>query len=295
MNNINNSITGIVPFSYFLGAQKKAGSTFLRVDGLVSNAPDFERYQHGRRYDNLIFQKAYWIEMMELFDGPKILDLCDPDWINTNIDIIAVSSLVDAITCSSPELTELVKRMLPTKIVFHVPDRLNFQLFPEVGKLHSGHAKKAVWFGFVHNAHETLPQLLPSIIKNNLELTIIADKPYSQDDDIKKLNPHFNLYNQSTAYNLISEADIVLNPRSAKAFYKYKSNNKSIIGWKLGLPVAVSNEDIDRFIDPEERNKEAGEMKKLVEAEYNILQSAQEYRKIFSLIKTKAKTTVSRV
>jgi hypothetical protein len=292
MNNTNNGITGIVPFSYFLGAQKKAGSTFLRVDGLTANAADFECYQHGRKYDNLIFQKAYWIEMMEFFEGPKLLDLCDPDWINTNIDIIALSSHVHAITCSSPGLTELVKRMLPNKMVFHVPDRLNFQLFPETGKTHSGQAKKAVWFGFVHNAYETLPQLLPSIIKYDLELTIIADKPYSQDDEIKKLNPHFNLYNQSTAYNLISEADIVLNPRSAKALYKYKSNNKSIIGWKLGLPVALSNEDIDRFMDPEERNKEAREMKKLVEAEYNILQSAQEYRKIFSLIKTKAKITV---
>jgi hypothetical protein len=284
MNTTNTGITGIVPFSYFLDAEKNAGSTILRVDGLVSNAPDFEHYHHGRRYDSLIFQKAYWKEYMELFEGPKILDLCDPDWINSNIDIVALSSLVHAITCSSPELTDAVKRMLPGKMVYHVPDRLDFRSFPEEQKLHQGDAKKAVWFGFIHNAHETLPQLLPSILKNELELTIIADKPYSQDDGIKALAPVFIRYDHATAYNLIGKADMVLNPRSAKALYKYKSNNKSIIGWKLGLPVAVTNEEIDRFINADERNKEVFAKIKLVNAEYNILQSAQQYRDILSLI-----------
>lgn len=286
MNNTNTGITGIVPFTYFLNAEKKAGSTFLRVDGLVENAPDFEYYQHGRQYDNLIFQKAYWIEFMELFKGPKILDLCDPDWINANIDIVAISSLVHAITCSSAQLTDIVKRLLPGKMVFHVPDRLNFRLFPEEGKQHQGTAKKAVWFGFIHNAYETLPQLLPSIIKNKLELTIIADKPYSKDDGIKELNPAFIRYHHATAYNHISNADMVLNPRSDKALYKYKSNNKSLIGWKFGLPVAVTNEDVDRFIHPDERNKEIHARIELVNAEYNILQSAQQYRDILSLIQT---------
>lgn len=276
----------MVPFTYFGGAQKKVGSTFLRVDGLCANAPDFECYQHGHKYDNLIFQKAYWIEMMELFDGPRILDLCDPDWITTSIDIIALSSLVHAITCSSPQLTELMKRMLPEKMIFHVPDRLNFQLFPESEKVHSGPAKKAVWFGFVHNAYETLPPLLPSIIKNELELTIIADKPYNQPDGIKQLNPAFKVYNQTTAYGLIRQADIVLNPKSDKAFYRYKSNNKSLIGWKLGLPVAATNEEVDRFIDAEERNKEVREKVKQVNADFHIQQSAQQYRDIISLIKT---------
>ena len=93
-------ITGIIPFTFFRGHNKPVGSSFLRVDALINNNTDFEKWQHGKKYDSLIFQKAYWAEMMELFDGPMILDLCDPDWIKNGVDIIRLGNLVHAITCS---------------------------------------------------------------------------------------------------------------------------------------------------------------------------------------------------
>jgi len=69
---------------------------------------------------------------------------------------------------------------------------------------------------------------LPTIKKNNLSIRIISDKPYSKKDGILELNPDQIRYDQLTAYNLIKEADIVLNPKSEKAFFKYKSNNKTL-------------------------------------------------------------------
>ena len=285
MNNIGN--TGIIPFTYFGGAQKLVGSTFLRVDCLASCTSDFEKWIHGKKYDNLIFQKAYWKEMMEMFEGPKILDVCDPDWLRECVDIVKIGNLVHAITCSSEGLTRLMKNYFPQKIVVHVPDRLNPKVFPLPRGKHEGIAKKVIWFGFIHNAHETLEQLLPAIKENNLALTIISDRPYSKEDGILELNAEHIVYDQRTAYNLIKEADIVLNPKSEIAFYKYKSNNKTLIGWKLGLPVAITNDDLMRLIDPEERNKEVMEMQTIFEKEYHINKSAEQYREIIASIREK--------
>lgn len=278
-------ITGIIPFTHFKGVQRQVGSTFLRVHALTGLCKDFKTWQHGGKYDNLIFQKAYWIEMMELFKGPKIMDLCDPDWVNDGTEIVKIAGLVDAITCSSEELTLLVKNMIKDKPVFHVPDRLNFNLFPPPRKTHTGIAKKVIWFGYIHNAHETLPAIVHSLKKYNLELTILSDKPYSLEDEIKPLITNYIKYDQRNAYSYIREADIVLNPRSSKAFFKYKSNNKSIISWKLGVPVAAGNEDLERLMNSEERNREVIEKETLIFKEYNIIQSAQDYRSIISGIK----------
>jgi len=279
-------LTGIVPFTYFRGVQRQVGSTFLRVDGLTGLCKDFKTWQHGARYDNLIFQKAYWIEMMELFKGPKILDLCDPDWIKDGVEIIKIAELVDAITCSSQELTILVKQLLKDKAVFHVPDRLNFNVFPQPRKAHKGRATKAIWFGYIHNAHETLDSMLQSIKRYDIELTILSDKPYTKEDEIKPLIRRYIRYDQRSAYYLIREADIVLNPRSPMAFFKYKSNNKNLISWKLGVPVASNDEDLGRLMAGEERNREIMEKEALIFKDYNIIQSAQDYRSIIKKIKS---------
>jgi len=149
MSDIGN--TGIIPFTYFGGVQKSVGSTFLRVDCLASSTSDFEKWTHGKKYDNLIFQKTYWKEMMEMFKGPKILDICDPDLIRERLDIVEIGNMVHAITCSSEGLTQLMKNYFPTKIVVHVPDRLNPNEFPQPRSTHEGYAQKVVWFGFIHN------------------------------------------------------------------------------------------------------------------------------------------------
>lgn len=276
--------TGIIPFTYFLGKQKPVGSTFLRVDSLCLYSPNFEKWIHGKKYDNLIFQKAYWKEMMELFEGPRILDLCDPDWLRKPLDIIKYSHLVHAITCSSMELTKLLEQYLPEKLVVHVPDRINPRFFPSPRKKHVGRAKDIVWFGYIKNAHETLNPLFSVIKEHKMDLKIISNEPYSRQDDILYLNPTFIKYDQKTAYERIKEADIVLNPKSSKAFFKYKSQNKNLISWKLGVPVAVSSYDVELLLDPEERNKQVMQKQLIVENEFHIRNTEIQYRAIFSHI-----------
>ena len=60
-----------------------------------------------------IFSKVYWPAFMKDCQRIKILDLCDPDWFNNknNLNLVEISQYVDAITCSSQELVDLVKNM----------------------------------------------------------------------------------------------------------------------------------------------------------------------------------------
>lgn len=276
---------GILPFSHFGGANKVVGSSFLRAEGIANNADDFEIWKHGKKYDGLIFQKVYWKEMMQLFEGPKILDLCDPDWLNGSLNIVETGDLVDAITCSSEELTNAVKKLLPNKMVVHVPDRLDFRVYPPVKKQHNRVMKKVVWFGFIHNAYETLGKFSTVIRRYNLDLTIIADRPYEQRDAIYELQPKYVQFDHDTAYTKIQDHDVVLNPRSTKASFKYKSNNKSVISWKLNLPVAETADQLEGFFNLDKRIKEVEEKQLLVSQQYNITFSIDQYRSIFEKIK----------
>ena len=103
-------------------------------------------------------------------------------------------------------------------------NRFDFSLFPKPHGLYQGKAKKAVWFGFAYNAHETLPQLAPAIRKFGLELLVI----YTQKDEISALNPKFVRYEHNSSKEYIAESDLLLNPRSNRAGfrYKYKSDIK---------------------------------------------------------------------
>ncbi|MDR0573890.1 MAG: hypothetical protein LBG96_07680 [Tannerella sp.] len=283
MGSIEN--TGMIPWMYSYDRERSVGSSYLRVIQLTKNHPEFEQYAHGKRYDNLIFQQFCREEMMRRFTGPKILDICDPNWLQYDMEIVQTGSLVHAFTCSSEGLTRLIKPYFPDKIVEHVPDRLDLNTFPPPREPHQGKALKAVWFGYIHNAYETLPQLLPALKETALQLRIIANLPYCEEDGISEWNPEFIYYDRATVYERIREADILLNPRSDRAFFRYKSNNKSLVGWRLGLPVAVTGEDVARLMNPDERNREVSAMQPVVEREYHIGRSAEQYRDIIYRIR----------
>jgi hypothetical protein len=277
-------VTGIIPFTLFGALNKAAGSTFLRAEQLAANSPRFEIWKHGRNYDSLIFQKAYWTEMMEIFEGPKILDLCDTDWSNGSFDIMTTGNLVDAITCSSPELTNLLQSYFPSKLVEHVPDRIDLKQLPSPRPHHTGKAQHALWFGFIPNAYETLGQLAGTLRSCGLSLTILADQPYQMNDEIAELRPRFIKYDMQTAYRQIQEADVVLNPRSEKGNFRYKSNNKTIISLALGVPVAHTSGDVERLMDEFNRNNDVTKHAQIIRQEYGIERSVHQYLRILQNI-----------
>jgi len=278
----------IVDWARFNGRDpKKIGSTFLRSDNLVAKDKDFFHWTQGAVSDAMIFQKVYWVEAMKLYDKPKILDLSDPDMIKGSylggMDLKYISQYVDAITCSSPTLTEQVKKYVDVP-VYHVPDRINFDLFPDP-KHHVGRARTAVWFGYVHNAKEVLQYyIMESLASQQLDLLVVSNANFSPEDGYG-VNVKNVRYESDTAYYEIQQGDIFLNPSCVtNANFKYKSNNKTVIAWKLGLPLAKEPSDLEKFLDANERNKESKKRLKEVEENYRIESSGVQYKEIINKI-----------
>jgi len=299
---MNNKKIAILDFARFHGRDSKTiGSTFLRVDNLIAKDRDFFHWTQGVKADAYIFQKVYWDELMRLIKEPVILDLADPDFIKGKLygglDLVYISQFVDAVTCSSATLTKQVRKYIK-KPVYHVPDRVNPDIFP-APRIHCGQAKKAVWFGYSYNAKRVLGDHIGQALKSSgLDLVVVSDKDFNiptvEIEGIVKSVPEWEgvsveniKYDSETAYYEIQKGDIFINPGGTGASFKYKSNNKTVIAWKLGLPQANSPEDFDRFLDPEERTKEASKRIKEVDEKYLIKTSGIEYKEIIEIIKNK--------
>lgn len=282
----------IVPFDSYHGRPiGSIGSSVIRARWLAEAWPEAQVWANGQQFDALILQKAYWKDMLEDFKGAKILDLCDPDWLNpqeTGCNLVELGSKVDAITCSTDGIRDFVKQCVKHIPVITIPDRLNLNYFT-VEKQHTERAKNVVWFGYYHNAQEVLPSVLPSLKRLGVSLTVISNAPFQPDLDygVEVLN---TVWTPESAYFDIQQSDFAINPPSRRGGFKYKSNNKTLISWGLGLPVANSAEDLERFVDPSERTKEAALRKQEILEKWDIKLSVQQYQDLLCDIQNRKKS-----
>jgi len=275
--------TGIISFASMHGRHPwKIGSSMIRGQWLAEAWPDADLWSNGRKFDALIFQKAYWEQMMNDFTGPKILDLCDPDWMDGNLELIKVSKLVDAITCSNPGLTEFVSKVVKNIPVITVPDRLNMGYFTNPKK-HIGRAKTVVWFGYSHNAKEVLPRVLSSLKQHGLDLLVVSNAGFNPINSfgVQIQNIEWSL---ERAYEDIKLGDIAINPKSVFGNYRYKSNNKTLISWGLGIPVAETADDMVKFLEPAGRQKEVDARRVELEKDWDIQLSVRQFEDILKTI-----------
>ena len=68
---------------------------------------------------------------------------------------------------------------------------------------------------------------------------------------------------------------------------RFKSNNKTLQCWALGMPVAKTADDLDRFVDPAERNKEAKVRLKEIKERWDVKISVDEMKALIEEIKIK--------
>lgn len=280
-----NEIIKILTFQKKHGRKRGSiGSSIIRGEWLAKYWPESSLWTEGAYSDVLIFQKVYWNEMMDLYPGIKILDLCDPDWLTGELELIDISKKVDAITCSSEGIYNFIKRLVDIP-VFYIPDRIDMEFFKEKKK-HEGRAKRVAWFGYSHNAKEILPMILPSLSRLNLDLIVISDQDFrsSVSGNVNIENKRFDW--QTLKWDLLS-ADIILNPQPIEKNnrFEFKSQNKTFMAWALGLPVANSCDDMERFLDPDERKKEAELRVAEVFDKWNIKRSVEEFKNVIEICK----------
>ena len=229
-----------------------------------------EEYRYGEEYDAIIFQKVYFPEFVKEYKGIKILDMCDPDWLNWTYKIKEAMQYCDAITCSILEIAKFVLKMTD-KPVAVIPDRVDLSIIKETKK-HEGLAEKVIWFGYSSN-FEVLHPAIPAILKRGLELIVVSDKsfiPISQFKGIVVTNYPWSKENWMTD---LLKGDILINPNNKKGRFRFKSNNKTTQAWALGLPVAEVDTDIDKFMTEEARIKESEEKLIKVRKDYDVKQS----------------------
>lgn len=278
--------TGFLTFSQFHG-RAEVGSSRIRARWVVEqwkeNGPDMgdaELFKFGEKYDNLIFQKCYWPEYALAFSGKKILDLCDPDWMNWIYKVKEMIEEVHAITCSSVNLAEAVASFTD-KPVICIPDRIDLTALP-TPKEHIGEMKSVSWYGYSDN-FPMVDSALSGIKKRGLKLYIISNKTYIPPAGMKGLDI-VNLPWSTHWMTDIQKADAVINPRYEKGKWKYKSNNKTTQSYALGMPVAHVDTELDAWKGEQERKAEAD--KRLAEArsEYDVRKSVVEIKELLAEI-----------
>jgi len=236
-----------------------------------------EEFKIGGKYDVIIFQKVYWPEYAEKFEGLKILDICDADWLEWGHRVVQTINACDAITCSTQAIADHLAT-ITDKPIYVLPDRERLDLIEGKFKKHKGDAKWVVWYGYNHNL-DALDSAFPIINDLGLNLIVISNKPYTPPAN-SKIHVKNLPWAIATVDNDILKADIVLNPRLSTGNWKFKSNNKTIHAWALGLPVAHNDKELKSFIPEEARTAEATRRRAEVEQEYQTEQSVAQLKDI---------------
>jgi hypothetical protein len=169
--------------------------------------------------------------------------------------------------------------------VVTVPDRLNMDYFT-VKKQHTEEAKSAVWFGYFHKANALLNRVIPSLKARNLSLYVVSNSEFYPDNDYGVEISNI-LWTPNNCFMDIQSGDFVINPGSPFGDPRFKSNNKTLIAWALGMPVASTAEDMDRFLNPKERQKESEFRQKEINEKWNIELSIKQYRDLICKIQEK--------
>lgn len=272
---------GIFTFEQFHG-RKNIGSSMIRAKWLLPYWEGAELFKSSQKYDVVIFQKVYYKEWAEMVDCIKILDLCDPDWYEWGTRLVEMIDKVDAITCATQPIAEYVTK-LTDKPVWLIPDRVDLQQFKE-RKNHQGNGatKSVVWYGYSHN-FEALESALMAIAKLGLDIIIVSNKPYAAPREItSKVNVTNYPWSDEHWQDDIMRGDVVINPRPENNKWKFKSNNKTLNAWALGMPVAHTKEELEQLLTEEQRIAESNKRLAELRENWQVEKSVWEYKKLIS-------------
>lgn len=270
-------------------AKSNVGSTKIRVHNLIKYWPEAGLYKYGEKPDTLIFQKVYCgkdYKFPATYSGTKILDICDPDWLE-GVPIKETVDAMDAITCPTEALAEFIRQMTDKPVVV-IKDRFDLTEFP-TKKVHRGQAKTVVWFGYQHNAN-ALKLAVQSIERRGLRLKVISDQDPFASRWAAKPKEYESMYEfvkylPNTAYSEIQKADICVLPKMNRPQDRFKSENKTVIAQLLGLPVAVNADELDELMTAEARNSKIDTIYDKLREEYDVKKSVEQYKELIESIK----------
>lgn len=232
----------------------------------------------GKKYDVIFFQKVYWEDMIRNFDGVKIFDICDPDWLEGR-QTMEYIRMCHACTTSTLALKEYIEKFVDIPVYF-IPDRVDTNELKSRGK-HIGKARKICWIGYVHNQHYIYPTL-EFLADKGLELTIVSDQAYRPPTGFDFIKINNFTYTYPEVNERIKACDLYLVPETKDERGKFKSNNKAINAMALGVPCVYVPEDLQRLVEEDARNEQMQKDLEEVKNKYDILMSVRELKEIIN-------------
>lgn len=281
-------ITAFHTFEQWHG-RRPIGGTRLRAHWPIAKwketGPDLgeaELYRIGSKPDVIVFQKVYNFDLAENFGGVKILDLCDPDFLDWGYPVKRMIEACDAVSCSSEKLARDVAGFAGGKPVWFIPDCvLDPELQPR--KVHKGKLKTVSWFGYADN-FPALNSAVPALSKRGLELAVVGTAPYELPPGMKIKYKDYPWASETWVRDFM-RADAVINPKLSEGRFAYKSDNKTIQAWACAMPVALSEDDFDRLQSAEERQKEGDSRRKWVAENRDVRMQVGMLKKLIMSVK----------
>jgi adenylate kinase family enzyme len=282
---MNKQIAMLTMERYENRPKDSVGSSRIRGRWLMKYWDEIEEYRIGREYKAIIFQKAYFPRYMKIFNGIKILDMCDPDWLEQK-PVRETIDLCDAVVVATEPLREFIAQMTDKPVIV-IPDRVDMDELRDK-KQHEGTARTAVWFGYSSN-HKVIDSCLMTLKRLNMQLTVVSELPYYPTASVADISQEWiraNITNVKYDQRMINQdilsGDIVLNPKIDSGRFRFKSENKTLIAWALGMPVAKDSEDLERFVSEEERTKEAKIRLDEIQSNHLVQKSVQQYKELIN-------------
>lgn len=255
--------------------ENSVGSSRIRGRWVMKYTPEIQQFKNGGNYDVMIYQKAYWREHMDTFKGIKIFDICDPDWFDGR-PIMEVIEKVDALTVPTQALADYLKQLTDKPVVV-IPDRIDPEDHTPVKEKHIGKMRTVVWFGYGQN-QVVLDQVVNVLSKYGVKLAVISNTRYHDADVFVEYN--YATFNQE----LIKHDAVIMPPYQKDIRFTFKSNNKTLTSWALRMPVIAEVPDLERFIDPKEREKEAQMRYDEITTKWHVKESGREYLELINQI-----------
>jgi len=272
-------------FGRYHGKDNIPGSTHIRVNQLLKYWPEAGLYKYGENPDALIFQKVYVTPDYKFplhFEGIKILDICDPDWLD-DAAIVETCNAMDAVVTPTEAIASFIRQFHNNVVV--IPDRFDLETIPEP-KEHTNPAEYVAWFGYAHNSILLKPAM-PVLEDLHLKLILVADDDPIPDKWGNRRREDFYTfvkYNESTIYQELQKADFVVLPEGARPIDIYKSNNKTIKANLAGLPVARNADDVHLYMDARERKKWLDSNYEIICKEYDVRKSVEQYKQLINQV-----------
>lgn len=282
-------------FESFHG-KKNIGSTNIRVHQLIKYWPEASLYKYGSNPDVLVFQKVYWLpdyRFVEHFEGIKILDICDPDWLD-NMYIARTVENCDGVVVPTVAMQKFMQQMTdkPVKVI---KDRFDIEFVPKPFTHKNKDRLTAVWFGYHHNAEVLRYGAVKALEDMGMRLVIISDEDpaawrWANDREKFKQSYKFLKYGEDSIYERLQQFDICILPPDNSSRGMFKSENKTVKAQLAGLPVARSIDELETLVDNNKRNEVSQLYYKKAIKEYDVKISIQEYKELIDGLKnSKAK------